>query len=270
MKYLIICCFLLFNKIAFAQNIFDAESNTKYAHYLNDHKDFEHLLAVLNELEIQQPDSINIKFWKAQCYLNLGKTTQAYNYVYAIKSNNTYKNELDFLRLKTGILLDSFEKYSINQFDINNKSIAELYCVNAFYLNGKDSAILLTNKLIIDKKRRAYLLRLFNESTPTYGLKKPWLASVLSIVPGLGQIYTKQYSDAFLGMIPIYTFGAISVFSFSKYGTQSVFGWVNMGMSTGFYLGNIYGAYQSAKRINSINFKETNDEIKKHIADLGF
>jgi ABC-type sugar transport system substrate-binding protein len=71
-------------------------------------------------------------------------------------------------------------------------------------------------------------------------------------------------------LILIYLNGTIAAFSFAQLGAKSVFGWVNLTLASGFYLGNIYGAYESAKRLNNFIFIKTNYEIKNRIINLDF
>lgn len=81
--------------------------------------------------------------------------------------------------------------------------------------------------------------------------KNPVLALAMStIVPGSGKFYTKDWKD---GLVSFFTVGILSYESyigFRKRGEKSVFGWFYGGLAVGFYAGNIYGSYHSARRYN--------------------
>ncbi|MFY0674211.1 MAG: hypothetical protein JXQ87_12460 [Bacteroidia bacterium] len=81
-------------------------------------------------------------------------------------------------------------------------------------------------------------------------LKKPGLAATLSIVPGLGRVYTGNYIDAGLSVLVIGTFTWQAYTGFDQNGITSVYGWLTGGIATGFYFGNIYGSYRAAQLIN--------------------
>lgn len=80
--------------------------------------------------------------------------------------------------------------------------------------------------------------------------KKPGLAAVLSIVPGLGRVYTGNYADAGISALTITTIAWQSYTGFDKNGSSSFYGWLTATLATAFYLGNIYGSYRSAQLYN--------------------
>lgn len=252
------------------QNIFDHEHNIAYAKYLFEHKDYRQVLDILNTLDSTKADKYEISIWKTKCYLNLKLYDEADFTLQSVKPDTKYKTEYDFLLLKNSLLSNSFNKYNSYNFDSIHVLVAELLCYREFYTKGIDSAITYTKKTIHDTLLMQYMVSTFKKAKPDHHYKKPWLAATLSIVPGLGQLYTRQYADAYLGLIPFYLHGTIAYMAFSQVGIQSIFGWINTGIAAGFYAGNIYGTAQSAKRINRINYLKTNDEIKKRISSLEF
>jgi tetratricopeptide (TPR) repeat protein len=84
--------------------------------------------------------------------------------------------------------------------------------------------------------------------------KSPGLASLLSIIPGLGQVYCEQYGDATMAFIVNAIFGVLIWDSVRKaeniphygYGSTVVFAFIG----SSFYFGNIYGAGAGAMRYN--------------------
>ncbi len=252
------------------QNIFDHEHNIAYAKYLFEHKDYKQVLEILNTLDSNPNNNNEIAIWKAHCYLNLKQYKETDYLLQSIQANIKHKPEYDFLLLKNSLLSNNINKYAHYSFDSTNVLIAELICYREFYTKGIDSAIAYTQKNIHDTLLMQYMVSTFKKARLTYHYKKPWLAATLSAIPGLGQVYTRQYADTYLGLIPFYLHGTIAYMAFSQAGIQSIFGWLNIAIASGFYAGNIYGAAQSAKRINQINYLKTNDEIKKRISSLEF
>ncbi len=80
--------------------------------------------------------------------------------------------------------------------------------------------------------------------------KSPWLAGILAaIVPGLGKVYTENYSDGFFAALLTGLFGYIAYTDFKA--DHNVRGWIFTGVSAFFYTGNIYGSAASAQIYNA-------------------
>ena len=96
--------------------------------------------------------------------------------------------------------------------------------------------------------------------------KKPPIALALStVLPGLGRFYTKQWKDGLVSLGIIGSLGFAAYRNFRRNGNQSVLGWVYGGLATGFYLGNLYGSWQSAHRFNDHQSEEILDETERLI-----
>lgn len=96
--------------------------------------------------------------------------------------------------------------------------------------------------------------------------KSPVLAGVISaIVPGLGRVYAKDYSDGIISFIFVASTAYQAFRRFNKNGVKSPTAWVYSGVSLGFYIGNIYGSVQSTKYYNSIKRQEINVKSKNYI-----
>jgi len=94
--------------------------------------------------------------------------------------------------------------------------------------------------------------------------KSAGLAVAMSaIIPGSGKIYTKDWKD---GIIAFIMNGACmwqAYRGFHKGGISSVHGWIYAGFGFGFYSGNLYGTFKSAKRYNH----RLDDKIYKKIEE---
>ena len=86
------------------------------------------------------------------------------------------------------------------------------------------------------------------KKNPPY--KDPWVAGILSaIVPGLGKVYTENYSDGFFAALLTGVFGYIAYTDFKA--DHQVRGWIFTGVAAFFYTGNIYGSAASAQIYNA-------------------
>ncbi len=86
------------------------------------------------------------------------------------------------------------------------------------------------------------------ENDPPY--KSPLLAGVLStVVPGLGKVYTENYSDGLFAALLTGLFGYIAYTDFKA--DHNVRGWIFTGVAAFFYTGNIYGSAASAQIYNA-------------------
>jgi hypothetical protein len=92
------------------------------------------------------------------------------------------------------------------------------------------------------------------------------LAMAMSaIVPGSGKLYTGEWED---GLVAFATIGILSYESyigFSRRGTKSVLGWVYGGLAFGFYAGNIYGSFHSAKHYNQRQLQKLHNDAEHTI-----
>jgi len=97
--------------------------------------------------------------------------------------------------------------------------------------------------------------------------KKPFVAAVFSsIVPGAGKLYTKHWKDAVIAFLFVGVNSWQAYRGFDKKGIASGYGWVFGSFAAGFYIGNIYGSYKSAKKYNH----RIDDEIYNQAAKFAF
>ncbi len=98
-------------------------------------------------------------------------------------------------------------------------------------------------------EQKGDIIKLYEwKSDPPY--KSPVLAGILStIVPGLGKVYTQNYSDGFFAALLTGLFGYIAYTDFKA--DHQVRGWIFTGVAALFYAGNIYGSAASAQIYNA-------------------
>ena len=98
--------------------------------------------------------------------------------------------------------------------------------------------------------------------------KSPYLAAGMStIIPGSGKIYTKNWQDGLVALLFVASNAWQAYRGFSKDGIKSTYGWVFGSIGAGFWLGNIYGSYKSAKKFNNHIQKGYHDKISGVIYD---
>lgn len=96
--------------------------------------------------------------------------------------------------------------------------------------------------------------------------KRPWLAATLSaILPGSGKVYSKNVKEGITSFLFVAAMAYQSYRGFNKQGSDSVTGWIYGGLGVGFYLGNIYGAHQSARNYNQRKMHALESEVDRII-----
>jgi tetratricopeptide (TPR) repeat protein len=136
--------------------------------------------------------------------------------------------------------------YRLAWIDIRNKQI--------------DSAIIHLNTI---ENPNEFPLRTIRHAIAAKKLspKKPYLAGMLSIVPGLGQVYCERYRDATLAFIVNGIIGWAAWESFDH--DQPALGTLISFFGLGFYSGNIYGAINSADKYNQRAEKKWYNQLKQ-------
>lgn len=89
--------------------------------------------------------------------------------------------------------------------------------------------------------------------------KSPSLAATFSaLVPGAGKVYAGAWKDGLVNMLFVGANAYTTYRGYQNQGFKSPYVWIFGGLTTGFYLGNIYGAHKQAKKFNS----QVNNEIR--------
>jgi hypothetical protein len=103
------------------------------------------------------------------------------------------------------------------------------------------------------------------------------LAAALSLVPGLGQVYTEHYGEAGMAFVVNAVFGAIvwdQLLKAKDLNAQPHRGWAYTSpavigfVALPFYLGNIYGAGVSAQRYNRLQYDGFRAKLKDRTVRL--
>jgi TM2 domain-containing membrane protein YozV len=261
---------ILFYPNAVSQNLFDIENSSKYASYLYKTKQFDICSSEYERLILLAPDSISFKEKLISSYKNSGQFEKGINTVNllfydkkSIPKNISSDYIKMLLKLNYTSKADSFLNSNINlpEIDKNEFKLAILILENKY---SESYSISKSNYFETPKYK---LLRETAFDASKFKKKRPVLAASLStIIPGLGKFYTKDYKDGFvlLSIIAINSWQTYRIYN--KIGTQNFYFWTFGVLSAGFYLGNIYGAFTSAKRYNE--FKQ--NEIRSKALNIIF
>jgi hypothetical protein len=94
-------------------------------------------------------------------------------------------------------------------------------------------------------------------------LKSPLIAGLLSLIPGLGKIYTKNYSD---GLTAFFLNGLLAYLTYNNFQNNHKFrGYLFAILGLSFYAGNIFGSVVSASKYNNNLEKKTILQINEYI-----
>lgn len=96
--------------------------------------------------------------------------------------------------------------------------------------------------------------------------KNPGLALAMSaVVPGSGKVYSGDWKDGIISLLFVATNAFQAYRGFSKNGIDSVYGWIFGSMALGFYAGNLFGSWKSAKNHNLRHEDAIYQEIQEDI-----
>jgi len=247
---------ILFAINGFSQpkNLFDKESSLAFANYLFRSANYE--MAAIEFERLALIDSSNLTDHQFKVVLSyrlankLDIGFKRFNEWFPDESSMAYpiNREFAIYLIGLGYFKDANDFLKETQGIDNDEKLMLLGISNCFLmdwaaaetnLNGIKNETHATKRLkevVADGKKLKF--------------KRPGLAAVLSIVPGLGRVYTGNYADAGLSALTIATLAWQAYTGFDKNGSQSFYGWLMATFTTAFYAGNIYGSYRAAQLHN--------------------
>lgn len=254
-----IYCLIILLMISFAgnsQNFFDSLHVAQYASYLFNSQQYNLAIAEYERLVFLSPNNEHAKLKLIKSYRKSEQFGNGINKMDLFNSNENFVMTYDFSNEYVKLLMLDKQNlkadFFIKESNILNQTDKNEYTLSIFLLEGnysKSNSFILENRVQTDYYKS--LIKISN-SAQNIKYKSPFFAMFLStFVPGLGKVYTNDWKD---GLISIFFIGINSYQSyryFDKYGTKSVLGWTFAGISFGFYTGNIYGSFKSAKRYNN-------------------
>lgn len=167
--------------------------------------------------------------------------------------------------LKDAILLQSLSKESSEMANTESeKYLARQLLFGTSMVQGSPAIPRYQDQIPLD----GMLLQLYNdwENRPQ---KSPALAATLSaILPGSGKVYAGAWKDGLVSALFVGANAFTAYRGFQNQGFRSPYVWIFGSLTTGFYLGNIFGAHKQAKKYNhQVNTQLTNSTYAR-LVDL--
>lgn len=236
-----------------AQNFYDEEHSAKFAEYLFQSQQFDLAAQEYERLVFSNSNKINYQLNLLKSYRKSG------NYPIASKRfQDLYKDSAWFAP-------EPIAQEYIHLLMLEN-NLPQAWQFNSMNKNipGVQQQLNLLQLSLLSKnwKQADSISNLIQNLDPEYKslltdasqMKKryPGVALTFSmIVPGTGKIYSGYWKDGIISLLFVAATGWQSYRGFSKKGSESVSGWIWGSISTGFYLGNLYGSFKAAKRFNN-------------------
>ncbi len=239
--------FVLFSFSLSAQDIYDAEHSLKYAEHLFNSKKYENAAKEYERLLFFHPENDSLLFYLSRSYLLARQYEKSLFLIEPKIADSKYTSP--YLNLL--LLTRQYEKGKI--FCSGNKNISNeqnsLFNARSLLCSGSWKELKETPGGIKENEKL-----IFKEAMD-FHRKIPVIALGLSVVPGLGKVYTKNFKDAAMSFFTVGICSYLAYRGFSKKGIESAPGWFYGGLGAGLYLGNFYGGFKAAKTYNS-KFKE--------------
>jgi len=253
------------------QNLYDFEHSREYAAFLLQSRQYKLAAMELERLHFMQPQNTEFRRDLIRAYRYSGQYSQGLDRLE--KWSPEYRNDSSLFTesLKLNLLNGNFREtlYSLNGQNIINESDENYYRLSGLALmknwngafefigsvndSGQDGFNSLSSKV---------------EQYSQIKFKKPGAALALSaVIPGLGKIYSNDWKDGLISFLFVATNAFQAYRGFSKDGVTSVYGWVFGTLSFGFYAGNLYGSWKSARDYNSRSEEALYHEIEHFIFD---
>ncbi len=265
LKFLFI--FAFFTEFGFSQtNFFDYENRLKFAKNLFKEKDYIRSLDEFIELsKISSNDSL--KLWSAISLRKMERFTESEIYLRTLFGFSNLEDEAktEFFRLKfLTEKADEFQKNYENEELHPEKYRLELLRLKYFshlFLDGKlpDSTKFINS---FKKENQPAIAKFYNERKYRIEKNSQKAAIFSAILPGLGKIYTENYSDAITSFLFTSIFYGLSAYNFSN---DSVWkGVIFAGIGAYFHASSIYGSAVAAQHFNAQQKFEYELRLKKY------
>lgn len=251
----------------FAQDLYDYKNSAAFANYLNQTKQFSLAIAEYERLIFLNPTADSLQQKLLLAYQKGGNTVTGLK-----RAENLYPQPktmpAGIARIYTTLLLKEKAFSKADSF-----LLASLYLPNndRFLLLGTSQALNSNwsgavnyyNQISPSQKPVVTAYRQIALQAQVQPRKSPALAAGLStLVPGAGKIYTKDWKDGLIALFMVSTSAWQAQRSFKRSGSDSVRGWIFASVTTGFYIGNIFGSYKAAKVYNQRQNLKNQKEIE--------
>jgi len=256
-----------------SQNLFDYSNSLRYADYLFRSEQYKLAVGEYERIVFMKPNDFSSREKLLKSYRFLPDLQRAYLKGQAwLQEQDTFPPTLalEYSRIlllqKRFPTLDQFLLRPDIRLDSNKIEILRL---NSLILQRQfDKAeLLLKDNLHYMPASEFHFFTREIEAGRHIKIKSPMLAAGMStILPGSGRIYAGDWKDGLISIIIIGSTGFGAYRAFLKEGKGSALAWIYSGLSFGFYLGNIYGSYQSARLKNVKNIQQFEQEVLHRIS----
>lgn len=255
---------IIISAAVLAQNInFNSPENIRlFADFLFCDRDY---LRAIDEYEkyLSYSDEDTIRFKIALAFSAIGDQYNAIKNFNSLQETSKLYQISRIEELKSLFNLKQFSQLNskaneLNQLKSDYSDIAKKI-VNLSYLLNNES--MPSEKIFLepfDVQEKTIVQNFyFQKTNPDY--KSEVLSGVYSaIIPGLGKIYTENYSDGITSFLLTGLFSYLAYTNFNN--DHPVRAWIFTLAGAGFYAGNVYGSIASAQIFNAkINFDFIND-----------
>lgn len=182
------------------------------------------------------------------------------------EADNLVRDEINLLKLKIFFLKNDF--YNVDNFvpKIENESISQSIQKLKFFSKLIKIEETTPQPLFADEEKSSVNKLL--EYKNNINIKSPTTAALLSIIPGLGKVYTEEYGDAISAFIFNSVFAFLAYDNFSA--GHNIRGWIFSAVSAGYYGGNIYGAAASAQIYNARTKAQFKNEVETFLINKNY
>lgn len=255
---------IIISAAVLAQNInFNSPENIRlFADFLFCDRDY---LRAIDEYEkyLSYSDEDTIRFKIALAFSAIGDQYNAIKNFNSLQETSKLYQISRIEELKSLFNLKQFSQLNskaneLNQLKSDYSDIAKKI-VNLSYLLNNES--MPSEKIFLepfDVQEKTIVQNFYFQKTNS-DYKSEVLAGVYSaIIPGLGKIYTENYSDGITSFLLTGLFSYLAYTNFNN--DHPVRAWIFTLAGAGFYAGNVYGSIASAQIFNAkINFDFIND-----------
>ena len=264
---IIILLFSLFKNISVsAQDIFDAAHSVAYAEYLYKTGQFTESAAEYERVVFFRPDSFSYKVKLISAYRKSRQSEKAFNRIENIFGTNKKLYPCPISQNYISILFEKEDTSRISncfseKLNLEPNRETEFRFGLSMLENHWQKAENEIKKLPQDNVKTSEMKSILLSAQNTKLKNKTLAVGLSAIIPGMGKVYSKNYTD---GLI-VFTIVSVNAWQayrgFRKEGKTSVYGWIFGSVSAGFYLGNLYGAAKSVKKYNRRKIEEIHEEV---------
>jgi len=251
---------------SFSQNIFDYDHSSSYGHYLFNTGRYNWAAEEFERSLYLKPGDDSLKLMLVSAYLNDKQYDKAFNRIKIFyPDTKRMSSALAYDYTKALLLSDSFSLAGnlLLQPDFLKNDDSRFLEFNLELLKGNYPEAIKhfeTDKSFYLNRNPAYeslLKRIQSEKQ-----KSPAVAVCLSaIIPGMGKIYTKDWKDGLVSLLFVGATALQAVRGYDQYGPKSGYFIGYAGVASAFYLGNLYGAYKSARNYNAQKKKQVSQVV---------